>query len=80
MSPAGNWSEERSGKFSVFLGITYIEGSVALEGDVVNLYIRTVISSNSPTLEVACPPPRELEQKSTRKHLKTASKQLNTCN
>jgi hypothetical protein len=39
------------------IGITYIVGSVALEGAVVDLHIGTTTGINSSTLEVACPPP-----------------------
>jgi hypothetical protein len=40
MCPAGNWSEEISGKFWDQLGTTtYTRGSVALEGAVMDLYI-----------------------------------------
>jgi hypothetical protein len=60
MSPAGNWSEESSGKLLLgptwnYLG-TYIAGSVTLEGAVMDLCIGTS-GRNSTALEIACGPP-----------------------
>jgi hypothetical protein len=43
--------------------MTYIKGSVALEGAVINLHIGTTGGINGSALEVACPPRRELERK-----------------
>ena len=58
---AGNSSEGKSGKFSEqCFGSTYIDGSVALEGAVVDLHIGTA-GMNSAALEVACGPPEHRE-------------------
>jgi hypothetical protein len=57
MPPAGNWSGNfKKGSYNG-LGTTYIEGSVALEHGVIDLHDGTILSINSSTLEVACPPP-----------------------
>jgi hypothetical protein len=63
MSPAKHWSEETSGMFSEQrFESTYMKGSVALEGAVVDLHSGTV-GMNSAALKIACDR-RELEQKS----------------
>jgi hypothetical protein len=57
MSPAGNSSEEKSGKFSKQrFGSAYIASAVALENAGVDLDIYTT-SINSSALKVACGPP-----------------------
>jgi hypothetical protein len=58
MWPAGNWSRKVRENSQNSFGMAYNGGnSVALEYAVVDLHIGTRLSSNSSTLEVACPPP-----------------------
>jgi hypothetical protein len=70
MSPAGNWSEENSGKFWDQLVTTYVGGSVALECAVVDLH-GAVRNINSAALKVACPPPGH--GRKIRKNLETVT-------
>jgi hypothetical protein len=58
MSHAGNSSEN----FKNFLGkrlvgVTYILGTIALEGTVIDLQNGAILSVKSSALQVACPPP-----------------------
>ena len=53
---AGNWSENFTENPQNSFEITYVDGSIALEGTVVDLDIGN-IGINSTALEVACPAP-----------------------